>query len=508
MSGGWWTRDDGSRYWLDEDEATLPELPVILPAALIPPQEPLGAATVDGEPWTPTDTRSHPIVSFADAVCGLPLWPSQASLLSEFYNERIRTGVWRLGRRSGKGRLASIIATYESVVNADQHLSAVPRGEQVAVVVIATSQRQARILHRFIRGYFERDALAHLVLRDTDDELELTNGMTILTLPCTARSTRGYAVAVLIIDEAAWLVDIDGSPMSGEAIWSAMVPSTAQFAAGKVVACSTPRWGVGWFPDLYRLAASGQFADMRAWHATTRVMNPQIPDSFLDAEQAKDPAFAREYLAEFDSGVGAALDGMLVRAAVRRGMATLSPSRDHGYIVSIDPAYRGDVAACVVAHREGSGDATRLVVDLALGWQGTKAQPLDHRTFLDNVAVIAKSYGNAGVILDQFAQEPVAQGLTERGIQAIRKPWTNESKAEALGAMREYLHTDRLSLPDHGPLIGQLSSLERTVLPSGRPRIAAPTGMHDDFAMAALAAVHQLHTGTTLAPGSRFSMIA
>ena len=124
------------------------------------------------------------------------------------------------------------------------------------------------------------------------------------------------------------------------------------------------------------------------------------------------------------------------------------------------------------------------------------------------MATIAKSYGYAQVVLDQFAQEPVAQGLTERGIQPIRKPWTNESKAEALGAMREYLHTDRLSLPDHGPLIGQLSSLERTILPSGRPRIAAPTGQHDDFAMAALAAVHQLHTGTILAPGSQFSMIA
>ena len=75
----------------------------------------------------------------------------------------------------------------------------------------------------------------------------------------------------------------------------------------------------------------------------------------------------------------------------------------------------------------------------------------------------------------------------------IRKPWTAESKAEAVGVMREYLHTDRLSLPDHGPLVGQLASLERTILPSGKPRVAAPPGAHDDYAMACLALAHELH---------------
>ena len=51
--------------------------------------------------------------------------------------------------------------------------------------------------------------------------------MGAVTMPCTARSTRGYAIAVVIFDEAAWYVDTDGSPLSGDELWQALVPSTA-----------------------------------------------------------------------------------------------------------------------------------------------------------------------------------------------------------------------------------------------------------------------------------------
>ena len=102
----------------------------------------------------------------------------------------------------------------------------------------------------------------------------------------------------------------------------------------------------------------------------------------------------------------------------------------------------------------------------------------------------------------------MAQGLIERGLTAIRQPWSKELKAESLSSLRAYVNTGRVSLPDHATLLGELLSLEQTVLPSGRPRIAAPPGQHDDYAMALLALVYQLQTGPGLAPGFQFSMIA
>lgn len=510
MSGGWWTRQDGSPRWIDEEprkpwEPTVKPLPPDLSDSIERIE-----STSDDEAWTPpADFTAASIVSFVQDVCGMQPWPAQAALLSEIYNDGIRESWLRLGRRSGKDRSASWIATYEATANADTHRAHVPPGELVGIAVVANSKKQARIILGWCRSYLRSEGLAHLIVRDADDEIELSNGMVIVAMPCTARSTRGYALAVVIFDEAAWYVDIDGSPMSGDELWQALVPSTAQFPDGKVLVLSTPRWSSGWFADKCRQAASGEFAGTRHWWAFTRVMNPKITDAFLESERAKDPAaFLREYEARFESGVGAALDGALIHAAVRKGVPTLNPSPQYGYVVSIDPAYRGDTFALTVGHHEGYGPATRLVIDLSRGWTGSKVAPLDHRAVLDDVAVIARSYGNAPVVLDQFAQEPVAQGLAERKVRALRRPWTNESKAEALGVMREYLFTDRLSLPDHAPLVSQLASLERTILPSGKPKIAAPGGQHDDYAMACLALIHELHSMPRSRPGEEFSSVA
>ena len=504
MSGRWWG-DDGTSRWIEEASA-MPEPPI---RALVPEMvETITEDATDGEAWTPSQVAPAPIVAFVNEVCGMTPRPAQAALLSELYNDDIRTGVLRLGRRSGKDRMASWIATYESTANADRHLSQVAPSELVAVAIIANSQRQARIVHRWCRDYLRRENLAHLIARDTDDELELTNGMVIVTLPCTARSTRGYAIAVVIFDEAAWFVDTDGSPLSGDELWQALVPSTAQFPDGKVLVLSTPRWSFGWFAQLCRQAASGQHPDMRHWWATTRTMNPAISEQFLESERSKDPAaFLREYEARFMSGVGAALDGEAVRRAVRAS-SMLQPQLGVSYVVSIDPAVSGDTWSLLVGHLEGWGDTAQIVVDLAKGWTGNRARPLDTRSVLDDVATVARSYGHAFVVLDQFGQEFVAQGLVERGLSAIRQPWTNELKAESLSSLRAYVNTGRLSLPDHGALLGELLSLEQTILPSGRPRIAAPPGQHDDYAMATLGLVAQLHSGTVLPPGSQFSMIA
>ena len=502
---GWWHGNDGERRWIEESPER-PEPPIrYLPRdiAASPDDE-----ASDGEAWTPSPVAPEPIVSFVTDVCGMTPRPAQAALLSELYADDIRTGVLRLGRRSGKDRIASWVATYEATANSDRHTAHVPPSELVGVAIVANSQRQARIIHRWCRDYLRREQLSHLIARDTDDELELTNGMSIVTMPCTARSTRGYAIAVVIFDEAAWYVDTDGSPLSGDELYQALVPSTAQFPDGKVLVLSTPRWSSGWFWQLCQQAASGQHPDMRHWWATTATMNPAISERFLESERAKDPAaYLREYEARFASGVGAALDSEAIRQATRPG-PLLQPMHDVAYVVSIDPAVTGDTWSLLVGHREGRGDAARVIVDLAKGWTGSKGHPLDTRAVLDDVAGLARSYGHASVVLDQFGQEFVAQGLSARGVSAIRQPWTNELKAESLSNLRAYLNTGRLSLPDHAVMLGELLSLEQTVLPSGKPRIAAPPGQHDDYAMALLGLLAQLHSGSILAPRERFSMIA
>lgn len=464
--------------------------------------EPSTAPVDDLEPFVPVP--DEPIVDFARDVLGFTLRPRQASIVSEIYRDGIETAVLRLGRRSGKGRIAATIATYEATVHADAHTAHVPPGEQVAIVVVATSQRQARTVHRYIRKFLQAPGLVHLIAREAEDEIELTNGIVILTLPCSAAGARGSAVAVVILDEAAWFTGRDGSPLDVAELWRALVPATAQFPARRVLVLSTPRWTVGWFADLCRTAAGEADPTTRHWHASTAEVNPGISASFLDSERAKDPvAFRREYEAVLESGIGAVFDADTVRAAIAdRGML---PPRQHpptSYLCAIDPAYTGDRFALVVGHYD---PGRRLIVDRIAGWQGSKSRPLDHRTVLDEVAAIALAY-RARVLLDQYAAEPIAQGLGERGVGALRKPWRNELKVDAVTALRQLLYQGRLELPSHPELVSELVSLEQRPLPSGRPRIAAPPGGHDDYASALLALAHELERGAT--SSGEFSLIA
>lgn len=437
----------------------------------------------------PVEPGTSRMVDFAREVLAFDPTPRQAAILSEIERDRIRTAVLRLGRRSGKGRIAAIVATFEATANAAAHLEAVADNEQVAVVVIGRSQSQARLVHRFIDGFLKSPQLAPLVIKSTDDEIVLANGMTILTLPCHAASVRGFAAAVVVFDEMAWYQGRDGSPLDPKELWDAAVPATAQFPHGRVLVLSTPRWAGGFFPDLCERARSGRFADMREWHYATAEMNHLVPASFLAQEEAADPvAYRREYLALFESGFGAVFDPTTIRAAVVHGLTEVPPAAALRYVISVDAAFVGDRFAVAVGHAE----AGTVELDAVRGWRGTKGTPVQVDPTLDEIAALSKAYHGAKVLIDQYAAEPIRQALRKRGVSVIERPWTNEGKVDAVAATRRHLQGGTLTLLDHGDLVRELISLEQHPLPSGRPRIAAPSGGTDDYATAVLALVAEL----------------
>lgn len=447
----------------------------------------------------------QPIVAFAAEVLRFTLRPRQAAILDEIYRDGIRIAVLRLGRRSGKGRIAAVVACYEAVVNAALHLSAVPAGEPVYVIVLASSQRQARTVHGYIRSFLRRSPeLARLVddraagARDTKDEIALTNGVTLVTLPANAAAVRSYAAAVVILDEAAHFKGVDGSPLNVEELWQAVSPTMAQFPARRALIMSTPRWATGWFADMCEKASSGKFPWMRHWHATTAEMDPSTSMArYLGEEQAADPAsFAREYEAAFDSSIEAVFDEALVRSAFRRQEQELAPAPGVSYLVSCDPAYTGDRFVAIVGHRTSEA-VPRVVVDRIRAWQGSRSNPVRQDITLDEIAAMANAYNGAPVRIDQYAAEPIRQGLADRGVHVAAVPWTNESKVDAVAAARRVMYASRLDGPEFGPLITELISLEQKPTPGGRPRIAAARGQHDDYAMALLALVDELEPSNT-----------
>lgn len=487
LDGGWRRLEgSGPSDWPRERTPRAPVMPLV-PQPTVDAEPEAASDDPIYAPWP--DAPQQPIIRFAREVLRFDPWPRQEQLLNGLYHSGVRQSIWLLGRRSGKDRMAGLVGLFEAVVSAEQHLAHVPPGERVAVAIIATSRAQAAITHRFVTTWL-RQSLPHLIAADRDDELELTNGVSILTLPCTSRAARGYAIAVAILTECAHFVDADGSPLALESVLQAVSPATAQFPAGRILMLSSPRWNVGTYADLARRAASGVDPTMRVWWAPTWEMNPTIPASFFESEQAKDPVgAAREYGARLSGATGAVLPDALVRAAVFDFPETgLTAGRRYTISVDFASGTGRDAIALVAGSRVGEVVEVREVRT----WAGAPASPVNHAAVMDEIAALSRELGGAPVVLDQWAGEVLAQQMQSRGCHVVRRAWTNENKVESVTVTRQLLHQQRLRLPRHSVLISELVQLEQRLLPSGRVRIAAPPGAHDDAATALLALCHHI----------------
>ncbi len=106
------------------------------------------------------------------------------------------------GRRGGKDSIAAAIATVAALDDYSPYLRS---GERATVMCLATDRTQALIVHRYVTASFKSlPALRPLVLRQTDDTLELRNGVEILIATNSLRAPRGRTVAVAIFDEVAY----------------------------------------------------------------------------------------------------------------------------------------------------------------------------------------------------------------------------------------------------------------------------------------------------------------
>src|SRR4051794_38046188 len=152
------------------------------------------------------------VLAFARDVLSLQLHPRQAEALLALAAYQLC--LLCLGRRSGKTLLACVWAVYDAVVR-DLAMHLRP-GEPRYICVVATSQDQARIAFRTIRGFFDLPQLAPLLVRETADELWLATNVCIKCLPCSARSTRGLAISTVILDEFAWFLDTEHGYQAGE----------------------------------------------------------------------------------------------------------------------------------------------------------------------------------------------------------------------------------------------------------------------------------------------------
>ncbi len=347
------------------------------------------------------------------ALYGLPLDDSELGIYRELTTnpEVFEAGIektdadWAVGARAGKSTMAAVIAIYEAT--REKWKKYLQDGEVGYAVITATRQKQAEdIVQASCSRLLENSRIAHLVKESWSTSLMLSNGMCISSYPCNSTAARGLPIFLLIFDEIAHY-RTEGVK-ADEIIYSALRPRQAQFPGAKCLKISTPAAKQGLFWDEFKQGF--QVPGRLTIQAPTRLVNPLIPQEFIDSEYQRDlDNAAREFGAQFAEQVNAYLPfDKLDQCFTLAG--DLLPDRRNRYFAGIDQSglTGRDRFAFAIAHRDGGA----VLVDVTRAWDTTDADMI-----LGEVRNLAHAYGLDSVMIDRYGAGWVQQALEKIGLE-------------------------------------------------------------------------------------------
>ena len=344
--------------------------------------------------------------AFLAALFGLPLDPSALETYKACTGRAVPPSTpfreaWLIfGRRAGKSFTLALIAVFLACFkDYRKHLAS---GERATIMVVASDRKQARTILRYISGLLnDNSMLARLVTSNRSDAFDLSNRVTIEVGTCSIRALRGYTIAAALLDEVAFWRDENSSDPDVEVI-SSIRPGMLTIPGAMLLCASSPyaRRGALW--DIYRRHWAKDHAPVLVWKATTRQMNPSVPQADIDAAMDADPARATaEYLAEFRSDIETFLSREAI-ACVSPGVSTRMPLNSLQYVGFVDPSGgSSDSMTLAIAHSETPSSNRIIVLDAI----SERKPPFSPEAVVEEFAELLKRYRVHIVHGDRFAGE-------------------------------------------------------------------------------------------------------
>src|SRR3972149_6387087 len=207
-------------------------------------------------------------------------------------NDKSQRIIACMGRQTGK---TTTIAT-KAIHYAYSH-------QKTTTLIISPSMRQSMIMFDKILGFTHSNLLLRKsITRKTRTIIQLTNGSTIIALPCSEHLLRGYSAQLVICDEASFIP---------ETVITEIVFPMLSTTNGTAILLSTP-WDKNHF--FYKAFLNPQYST----HKIQSAENPLIPTAFLTEMQQNMPAeaYKREYLAEFTEAASSYFPQELIRQCI------------------------------------------------------------------------------------------------------------------------------------------------------------------------------------------------
>jgi hypothetical protein len=437
------------------------------------------------QPWFRRPESWVAWFAFLMAVFGLPMTNADLEIfrectgLSEPPIGGVREAWLVVGRRGGKSLMLALIAVFFATMK-DWSPYLAP-GERGTIQIIAADRRQARVIFRYVAALLRNvPMLAQLIERETAEQLDLNNGVTIEIVTASFRTTRGYTLIAALCDEASFWRSEDSANPDSEII-AALRPAMATVPGAMLLVASSPyaRRGALW--DAYR-RYYGKPGPALVWQAPTRRMNPTVPESVIAEAMEADPASARaEYFAEFRTDVEGFVTREVIDQCTIAGRRELPPVEGERYSAFVDPSGgSADSFTLAVAHRDKWTEKTVLDAVREI------KPPFSPQAVVAEFCGLLRSFGISRVTGDRYAGEWPREQFRLHGVGY--QP-SAKTKSEIYSALLPILNSNTAELLELPRLASQLIGLERRTARGGRDSIDHTPNAHDDIANAAAGAL-------------------
>jgi hypothetical protein len=409
-----------------------------------------------------------------------PSWAAWRAVLARL-TPAVREFWAVVGRGAGKSRVVAVIACWF----ASRDYARAP-GESIFVGIFAPDRRQAGVTFRYVRGLLRSvPALARLVIGETKDSIELSNGVTVEVITANTAAPRGRAYALAIVEEAAFL-PTDESANPDVELLRAIRPALARVPGSLLVVVSSPyaRRGALW--SAWQRYHDKPDGDVVFVQAATLDLNPTFDAVAVEKAHEEDPASAAaEFAAQFRSDVESFVSREAVDAVVisgRRELPRVAGVSYGGFLDFAGGAVGGDSATLAVAHAETRDGRTIAVLDLLREVR----PPFSPEQVCAEFAATLKAYGISTATADRWAGQFPTEQMRKHG---VRVEPSERPKSEIYRDLLPLVNSGACELLDEPRLVAQLASLERRTARGGKDSIDHAPGGHDDVINAAAGAL-------------------
>ncbi len=385
-----------------------------------------------------------------------------------------------VGRRGGKSLISALLAVFVACFKTYR----LAPGERGVVMVIAADRRQARVVKRYISGLLRSVAMLDaLIVRETKESVQLSNGIDIEIHTASFRAIRGYTVVAAILDEIAFWPTDDAADPDAE-ILNALRPAMATVPDALLVALSSPYAQRGELWRMFREHFGASTDDVLVWQADTQTMHPSIDARVIVRAYERDDASASaEYGAQFRRDIEAFIRRDVLDAVTVLSRVELPPLSTVEYVGFVDPSGGGaDSFTLAIAHREERNGASVAVLDVLREVR----PPFSPEKTSEQFAEVLKAYRVRDVEGDRYAGEWPREQFRKHDVRYVP---SEKSKSDIYRDTLPLLNSGRVELLDAPRLLSQFASLERRTARGGRDSIDHAPKAHDDVANAAAGAL-------------------